>query len=98
MDQSSLRREPARKEARWMLFAGPARMSQRTLLRDLGVEEMSMRRGKWLFGCVVAGMAGVSMAAGCGDDTVANVPMDSGAPDQTTADQSSVDTGVEAAA
>jgi hypothetical protein len=56
-----------------------------------------MRRGKWLFGCVLAGVAGVSMAAGCGDDSVANAPMDSGAPDQTTADTSSPDTGVEAA-
>jgi hypothetical protein len=52
-----------------------------------------MRRGKWLFGCVIAGVAGVSMATGCGDDTVANTPMDSGAPDQTTDQSSPVDSG-----
>jgi hypothetical protein len=34
------------------------------------------------------------LAAGCGDDTVSNAPMDSGtAPDQTTADTSVPDTG-----
>jgi hypothetical protein len=56
-----------------------------------------MRRGKWLLGCVLAGVAGVSMSAGCGDDSVANAPMDSGTADQTTGDTSVPDTGVEAA-
>jgi hypothetical protein len=33
------------------------------------------------------------MATGCGDDTVANTPMDSGAPDQTTDQAAPVDSG-----
>jgi hypothetical protein len=42
---------------------------------------------------MITGVAGVSMSAGCGDDTVANNPMDSGAPDQTTDQASPVDSG-----
>jgi hypothetical protein len=56
-----------------------------------------MRRGKWLLGCVLVGVAGVPLAAGCGDDSVAQAPMDSGTPDQTVDQSSPVDTGVEAA-
>jgi hypothetical protein len=62
------------------------------------VEECSMRRGKWLFASVIAGVAGMPLATGCGDDTVANAPMDSGTADQTTDQSSPVDSGVEAEA